>query len=119
MKRYGLVPTLATRRVCWLGDDLEVRCQDVLTSALTLEVTEDETDLEMVSAAVQAAAMADAWDTAATLVAQYRLKKFCCRCGQFFRGRGVSLQQLELGSGSTAVVCSDCAKILRMTMEVL
>lgn len=119
MKRYELVPTLATRRVYWFGDDLTVHSRDVLASTLELQVSEDDATLETISAAVQAAALAEAWDLAATLVGQYRLKKFCCRCGQFFRGRSVSLRQLELGSGSTAAVCMDCAKILRLALDEL
>jgi hypothetical protein len=114
VKRYTLVSQLKTRRVCWIvPGDLTVACQDVLTTELVLDVAEDDADYATVQAAIQAAGLAEAWDLAATLVAQYRLKKCCCRCAQVFRGRGVFLARLELGSSDTARVCQPCGDLLR------
>jgi hypothetical protein len=95
------------------AEALTIECRDVLTAELDLAVDEDEADYATVRAAIQAAGLADAWDLAATLVAQYRLKKCCCRCGEFYRGRGVPLNRLGLGSGGTAHVCQPCADLLR------
>lgn len=118
MKRYTLGTQLTAHRLYWLVPgappaDLAVAHQDVLGSELVLDVVDDEVDFAMIREAIQAAALAEAWDLAATLVAQYRFKKCCCRCGQFYRGRGVFLAALGLSPSDTARVCQPCGSLLR------